>query len=402
MERQATVRGRAVWLLRVLVGVLMPAALGLGAGVASPASRTAGLLDWQPAERERIAALGPWPPALAPDPSNRVSGRPAAILFGEALFHSTRLSRVAGLRCASCHEPWRQFTDGRRTGLGAEPGDRNTPTLLNIAQQHWFGWDGANDSLWAQSIRPLLDEREMRADPAFLAARLREDQRLCAMYREAFGREPPADDTTAMVDLAKALAAYQETLVSGRTPFDAFRDAMARGDEQSAARFPLAAQRGLRLFIGRAQCGTCHAGAVFSDGRFHASSIRSTRRDGGPDDGRTSGLKLLRASAYSLAGRFNDGSVRSAEPEGGDGAFRTPPLRELASTAPYMHDGSVANLCDAVLPHATADAPPSGLQGLPPVLPLSLAERRDLVAFLLSLSARPAAGPVEPSTFECR
>jgi cytochrome c peroxidase len=385
----AVLRGAGRWLALWLMAGL------LAAGAVSVRPSAGGLLDWQPAERAQVLSLGPWPPAPAADPSNRVSGRPQAIAFGEALFHSTRLSRVPGLRCASCHEPWRQFTDGRRTGLGAAAGDRNTPTLLNIAQQRWFGWDGANDNLWAQSIRPLLDEREMRADPAFIGAQLRADDRLRTMYRASFDREPPADDTTVMVDLAKALAAYQETLVSERTPFDAFRDALANGDHEAAARYPMAAQRGLRLFVGKAQCIACHAGPAFSDGRFHASLVRSQRHGGEPDTGRNAGLKRLADTPFALAGRFNDGPQRSVPEPAGDGAFRTPPLRELAATAPYMHDGSVARLCDALQPHAT---PPAATP--PPTLQRD--ERRELIAFLLSLSARGIPAHEDTDGFDCR
>lgn len=374
------------------VGLLLAA--GALALAAAGRAVTAGLPAWSAAEREQIIALGPWPPPPALDPSNRVSGQPAAIAFGEALFHSTRLSRVPGLRCASCHEPWRRFTDGRRTGLGAQTGDRNTPSLLNVALQQWFGWDGANDNLWAQSIRPLLDAREMRADAGFVAAQLRTDQRLRTMYVGSFGREPPADDTELMVDLAKALAAYQETLVSERTPFDRFRDALAVGDPPAASAYPAAAQRGLRLFIGRAQCVACHAGPAFSDGRFHASAIRSQHAGGEPDTGRAASLQRLALSPFTLAGRFNDGTLRSTPEPAEEGTFRTPPLRELAATAPYMHDGSIATLCDALQPHA---GPPG-----PPAPPLSRDERRDLVAFLLSLNARGIPEHVDAATFDCR
>ena len=106
--------------------------------------------------------------------ASRAAPRPSAL--GEALFHSTRLSTVGGLRCASCHAPWRHFTDGRARALGAEDGARNTPSLLNVRLQHWFGWDGGNDSLWSQSIRPMLDAREMRADAAHVARALRDDE----------------------------------------------------------------------------------------------------------------------------------------------------------------------------------------------------------------------------------
>src|SRR5580765_3051798 len=257
-------------------------ALVAGLGVALPAD----LPPLRPDEVASVVSLGPWPPPAARDASNRVSGSAEAVALGEALFHSTRLSTVGGLRCASCHAPWRRFTDGRARALGAEDGARNTPTLLNVRLQHWFGWDGGNDSLWSQSIRPMLDAREMRADAAHVAQALRDDETLKRLYALAFGHAPPADDETALVDAGKALAAYQETLVSERTPFDAFRDALVRGDGISAARYPAAAQRGLRLFVGRGQCMACHAGPNFSDGEFHRSSIVSKLHDGTPDRGR--------------------------------------------------------------------------------------------------------------------
>jgi len=357
-------------------GVVAALALVAGLGLALPTPPE----PWRADELTRIASLGPWPPPEARDPSNRVSGRAEAVALGEALFHSTRLSTVGGLRCASCHEPWRRFTDGRARARGAAEGARNTPTLLDVRLQRWFGWDGGNDSLWSQSIRPMLDPREMHADAAHVAAALRDDATLRPLYLAAFGHAPPADDETALVDAGKALAAYQETLVSGRTPFDAFRDALGRGDAAVAARYPAAAQRGLRLFVGRGGCIACHGGPGFSDGDFHASRIASTLHDGAPDAGRSLGLEKLRTSAYARGGRFADAAgtapplvPRPAPP----GAFRTPGLRELVATAPYMHDGSVANLCDALKPHAAREGQ------TPPAL--SLAERRDVVAFLRSL-----------------
>jgi cytochrome c peroxidase len=186
----------------------------------------------------------------------------------------------------------------------------------------------------------------MRADAGFLAAQLRADAPLSALYAGSFGRAPPADDQALMLDLARALAAYQETLVSPRTPFDRFRDALALGEERSAG-YPAAAQRGLRLFIGQAQCVACHAGPAFSDGALH-------------------------------------------------GRFRTPPLRELAATAPYLHDGRLANLCDTLAPHAPL---PTASAAAPA---LSLDQRRDLVAFLLSLGAQGIPAHAERSSFDCR
>jgi cytochrome c peroxidase len=379
---------------RALAGAAV-GAMALGAGLAPALSA-----DSQPLRAEElasIAALGPWPPPLLRDASNRVSGRAEAAALGEALFHSTRLSTVGGLRCASCHEPWRQFTDGRPHALGAEDGVRNTPSLLNVRLQHWFGWDGANDTLWSQSIRPMLDPREMRADAALVARALRDDGHLERLYALAFGHAPPTDDQAALVDAGKALAAYQETLTSDRTPFDAFRDAIAHGDATAAARYPVEARRGVALFVGRGRCVACHAGPGFSDGEFHRSRIASKLHDGTPDSGRALGLEKLRASPYARHGRFDDDAgagprtaPRPAEP----GAFRTPGLREVSTTAPYMHDGSIANLCEAVEPHAMLDGPPAAT--------LTRSERQDLVAFLRTLSAHEKPVLVDEAAMTCR
>jgi cytochrome c peroxidase len=351
---------------------------------------------WRADALASIASLGPWPPPAVRDASNRVSGSAEAAALGEALFHSTRLSTVGGMRCASCHEPWRNFTDGRARALGAAAGARNTPSLLDVRLQHWFGWDGGNDSLWSQSIRPMLDAREMRSDAAHVAQALRDDHTLKRLYALAFGHPPPADDETAMVDAGKALAAYQETLTSDRTPFDAFRDALVRGDSAAMARYPVAAQRGLQLFIGRGECVACHAGPSFGDGEFHRSRIASQLHDGSPDTGRALGLEKLLASPYARRGRFNDGgdaAPRPAPQPAQPGAFRTPGLREVGTTAPYMHDGSVANLCDALQPHAALEGRPAAA--------LTLAERRDVVAFLRTLGAQKYAMLIDEDAMTC-
>ena len=363
---------------------------GLGFALSS------GVAPWRSDELAAVRSLGPWPPQPTRDASNRVSGHADAAALGEALFHSTRLSTVGGLRCATCHEPWRHFTDGRALALGFATGARNTPSLLNVRLQHWFGWDGANDSLWSQSIRPMLDAREMRSDAAHVAAALRDDERLKRLYATAFDRAPPTDDEMALVDVGKALAAYQETLTSERTSFDTFRDALVRGDAAAVERFPPAAQRGVRLFVGRGRCIACHSGASFSDGEFHRSRIASKLPDGVTDSGRALGVEKLRASPYAHGGRFDDEAVAAlALPQAGEaGAFRTPGLREISATAPYMHDGSVANLCDAVLPHAALDGE------LPAAL--SLVERRDVVAFLRTLSAKDDAVLIDGGAMTCR
>ena len=136
--------------LLLLLACLLP-----GAAVAQEA------LQWTEGEVRVIALHGPWPPAAPVDPSNRVTGRPEAILFGQYLFNEPRLSASRGMSCADCHQSGRDWRDGRARGLGAAELDRRTPTLWNVGYQHWFGWDGAADSLWMQSIRPIVDPREM-------------------------------------------------------------------------------------------------------------------------------------------------------------------------------------------------------------------------------------------------
>ncbi|MBV9889873.1 MAG: hypothetical protein JO090_03185, partial [Rhizobacter sp.] len=227
---------------------------------------------------------------------------------------------------------------------------------------------------------------------------LRDDRVLGRLYVQAFGCAPPADDETALVDAGKALAAYQETLASERTPFDDFRDALARGDLAAVERYPVAAQRGLRVFVGRGGCLACHAGPSFSDGEFHSSRVASRLHDGSADAGRALGLAKLRASAYARSTRFSDGGdpvpLDAGEPAR-PGAFRTPALRQLLGTAPYMHDGSAATLCEAVAPHADLD-------DARPTPPLTAAERRDVVAFLRTLDTQAHAVGVDDDALACR
>ena len=221
----------------------------------------------------RILALGPWPPPRATDPSNRVSGNPAAIAFGDALFRTPMLSHTGTIACATCHQPGRAFADGLPRARGVALADRNTTSLANVASQRWYGWDGAADNLWAQSLRPILDRREMNSDFTHVAAAIRADNGLRARYHAAFGTPPSADDEEVAVNVAKALAAFQETLVTGRTPFDDFRDALARDDRAAAARYPMPAQRGLAIFVGSGNCSVCHGGPRFSNGEFHDIGI---------------------------------------------------------------------------------------------------------------------------------
>jgi cytochrome c peroxidase len=289
-------------MVRALAAFLIFATLAAHAQLPSNFSRD---------ETMRVQWHGPWPPARKPAP------RPAAVALGERLFFDPQLSGTGSVLCASCHVPYRAFQDGRALAFGLAEGSRNTPSLLNAGYFRRFGWDGARASLAAQSLRPLLEANEMRSSAARVAAFLRSTY--AADYAAAFGPLGGRSDERLFADAGAALAAFEETLVTGRTPFDEFRDHLAGADAAGVA-YPPAAQRGLKRFI--AQCSTCHAGPLFSDGAI----------------------------------------VRG---------FRVPSLRNVARTAPYMHDGSVASLEQAVRHTDPA---------------LAAADAADLAAFLRTLS----------------
>lgn len=321
------------------------------------------LLEFSTQERAMILQHGPWPQPWTPDPSNRVSGKPEAIALGERLFFDPRLSAKGGVSCATCHIPERGWADGRKLAAGLAEVDRNTPSVLNIRHNRWFGWDGANDNLWAQSFRPLLDSREMGLTERQVAEFIRNDAEFACRHERAFGARPSADDEAVVVAVGKALAAFQETLVTGRTAFDEFRDALARSDRAAASRYPEAAQRGLRIFVGKGNCNLCHFGPTFSHGEFHEIGIPVFKKIGGIDWGRYEGIKRLRASRFNLLGAYND------DPKRADGIstrhvallpqtfeqFKVPGLRNVAATAPYMHNGHLATLPDVVRHYSEID-----------------------------------------------
>jgi len=364
------------------------------AGKTDRMASTYQLSEFSREEIARILQHGPWPPPRVRDPSNRVSGKPEAIALGEKLFFEPRLSGTGSVLCATCHAPFRAFQDGRARAFGLEPVDRNTPTVLNAGFSRWYGWDGANDSLWSQSIRPLLDPREMKASAVHVAGVVRAI--FPREYENAFHRKPPANDEEVLIDVGKALAAFQETLVSGRTAFDEFRDSLQKGVSTD---YPAAARRGLKIFVGRGNCSTCHFGPHFTNGEFADTGIPFFIAPGKVDAGRLEGLKRLRSSPYNLLGRYNDdasgrtatGTKHVEMQHRNFGEWRVPGLRNVAQTAPYMHNGSLATLRDVVKHYSELNEDRLHADGERVLKPLRLApsEIEDLVTFLESLSPLP-------------
>ncbi len=381
--------------LRILAG-----ALALYALLAASLARAAGEapIPFSDDEIARIVAHGPWPPPFTRDPSNRVSGDPYAIDLGRHLFSDVRFSPNHYVACVACHQRDRAFTDTLARGHALAPVDRNTQSLANLRLQRWYGWGGTADSLWMQTIRPILDPRELGSTVHVVAEGMRTGDGMACRYQAAFKRPVPADDELVLVDVAKALAAFQETLTTGRTPFDDFRDALASGDRTAQARYPQAAQRGLKLFVGRGNCFMCHSGPNFSNGEFHDTGVPFFIRPGVVDPGRHEGIRAVLASPFNQLGRYNDDPAHAngqatrhvrLEPRNW-GEFRTPSLRNVAVTPPYMHNGSFPTLRDVVRHYSELDEDRLHADGerILKRLDLGPGEIDDLVAFLETLTDR--------------
>ncbi len=347
-------------------------------------------------EIQQTLSFGPWPPPIQPDPSNRGSNDPRAIALGAALFDDPVLSIDGALACASCHNPEQAFTTLDPRAFGRVLLDRNTPSLRNLAGLRWYGWGGKSDNLWAASLHPIIEEQEMAHSKESLKRAISESPYVND-FEDIFGDIESQNPELVLVKIAKALSAYLETLVTERTQFDDFRDALERSDLAEAANYPEAAQRGLQLFLGRGNCAFCHNGPRFSNNEFHDAGVPYFLSKTKVDEGRFGGLNFLLSSPYTLDGDWTDDlekqgawAVRNVRRSHSDfGIFRTPSLRGVVETAPYMHDGSLDAL-DAVVRHySEIDTERLHADGEAVLSELNLTgqEITDLVAFLETLSS---------------
>jgi cytochrome c peroxidase len=273
----------------------------------------------------------------------------AAVELGRALFFDPSLSSDGTVSCASCHRPDYRFADTVRLspGVDGRTGTRNAPALLNRAYASFFSWDGRNQRLELQVLRPFLDSRELNLPLDSVVERLTAEDDYRRRFALAFGGEITGPR------VGMALATYVRTIRSGGAPVDRYR----AGD--LAALTP-EARRGGELFVGRANCVACHRSANFTDEGFHNTGVAV--RSGDP-------------------GRF----AVSGNPED-RGAFRTPSLRDVARTAPYMHDGSFASLEDVLEFYDGGGVRNANLSRELRPLKLTAAEKADLLAFLRALS----------------
>lgn len=387
---------------------------------------------WSERELRRIASHSPLPDAPA-NATNAFADDERAAQLGRRLFFDPRFSSNGSISCATCHDPALGFADGKQVAeaLGRSP--RHTQSLWNVAHQRWHFWDGRVDSLWAQAVQPLENELEMGGDRVALAHALRTHAELRAPYEELFGPLPdtstwpahakpmpnaPSDArhvawssmqeverraaSRVAANFGKALEAYQRKLVRRDAPFDRFARALAQADENSSSALGHDAQRGLALFIGKANCRSCHGGPNFSDGEFH--NIGVPPLDGGKptDPGRFAGARAVLADEFNARSEFSDARTGEAVLEldtlevnpQSFGEHRTPSLRNVALSPPYMHQGQFATLRDVLRFYSTLEgATQVGHHQEQTLQPLELSEREidDLVAFLESLTGAPPA-----------
>lgn len=375
------------------------------------------------AEKKTIASLSLSAlPPLPPDPTNRFADQPGPQAFGATLFFEQRMSRDGTIACATCHKIDRQFQDDLPRAVGVAPTSRRTMPLAGVARHAWFFWDGRKDSLWAQALAPLENPLEHAGTRAFYAHLMA--TRMRARYEHVFGplpdlsAVPPSagplgteaeraawaamtqrqrdDVDDVFANIGKAIAAFERTIVPEETRFDRFAAALASGAEPGPnARLSEQEVAGLKLFIGRAQCSTCHNGPLLTDGAFHNTGVPPVA--GLPQDrGRVTAVSEVEADPFNCFGRHRDGDesacaeLRFMVRDGTEllRAYKTPSLRGAADRPPYMHAGQVDTLADVVDHYATAPASIEGASELHPI-ELSADERAALVAFLGTLSSDP-------------
>jgi cytochrome c peroxidase len=238
---------------------------------------------------------------------------PAKVALGKQLYFDNRLSIDNTVSCATCHDPKEGWADSDpvSSGVGKAKGGRNAPSVVNAAYFKLQFWDGRANELEGQALGPIQNPVEMSMKLEEVVERLNKIEGYRQQFQKVFGTNVTEEN------IARAIAAFERTVLAGDAPYDRFK----AGDKAALSD---SAQRGLKLFNGKANCSACHSGPLFSDAAFHNIGVGMNAKD--PDLGRYVLTKL----------------------SGDRGAFRTPPLRDIARTAPYMHNGSMKTLEDVV------------------------------------------------------
>ncbi len=393
---------------------------------------------WKTEELALIESLRLDQVAPPTDVSNRFAGNSQAIELGKLLFNDPGLSASGEVSCATCHQQAKGFADGKRLSAGSKQTARHTPALLGIAHASWFYWDGRRDSLWAQALTPIETQGEMdnnRTDALrYIAgkpgyARLfqtlagsdgRVLSELSDTDRFPLGASPfgagkfqwhrmSEDDKNrvnqAYASLGKIIASYEATLQHRPSRFDEWAATLAAKAPADGTQALLSEdeQAGLRLFLDlpKTQCLRCHNGGLFTNQGFHNVATSDTFAEGqshtgaSHDFGRMLGLQAVIVDPFNCSGEFSDAPADGCDHlrfarrqnlgETIDGAFKVPSLRNLATTAPYFHDGRFDTL-EAVIDHYRnqTGGENSRVSEVPDIA-ITDRERDQLVAFLKTL-----------------
>ena len=314
------------------------------------------------------------PPLGLPPVSIPAANPPTAqtIALGRLLFYDKRLSKDDSISCSSCHMPTEGFADGMKVsrGVGGMSGVRNAPSIINAAYLPLQFWDGRAPSLEEQAASPIANPVEMNQPHEVSVGKLAKDPHYAALFNQAFG----AGGVT-FERIETAIASFERTALSGDSAFDRYKYG---GDKTALTASQI---RGLEIFLDpkRGNCAACHLVndkyALFTDGKAHNIGV-------GAEDG----------SAFSDVGRFEQ-----TKADADRGAFVTPMLRDVARTAPYMHDGSIKTLKGVVDFYAGGGNSNPYLDRQIKKIDLSAQDRQDLVAFLESLNGDYPANIGPPS-----
>ncbi|MBL8210899.1 MAG: c-type cytochrome [Bryobacterales bacterium] len=272
--------------------------------------------------------------------------------LGHLLYYDTRLSADNSVSCGSCHHNAKAYTDNApvSTGIRGQKGGRSAPTVINRAYSLAQFWDGRAATLEEQAIGPIANPIEMGETHENVVAKLRKIPGYRALFLKAFGTEDFTID-----HVAKAIATFERTVLSGNSPYDRYQ----AGQKKAMTPDQI---RGMDVYLNKAKCDQCHEGINFTSNAYHNIGVGMDKPD--PDVGR-----------YAVT-----------KSEADLGAFKTPTLRDIARTAPYMHDGSLATLEEVVDYYDKGGIPNKNLDKTMKKLNLTAQEKKDLVAFLKALN----------------
>lgn len=303
-----------------------------------------------PSESPIIEAPPNFPPVPIPH-DNPVTRE--KIELGRALFYEQRLSLDNSVSCASCHKQEYAFTDAGKPvsiGVNKEQGTRNTPVIANTAYLSTLSYDGLSSSLEQQSMRAILNPLEMRADTATMMQKLQQDSTYVRAFTRVFGSVQPVTAHNTV----RAIATFMRTMLSGNSRYDRF----VLGEKTVLNE---SEQRGKELFFSeRTRCASCHTGPDFTDGKFHNTGLYRHYIDKGH---------------YYATNKHSD-----------VGKFKTPSLRNIAITAPYMHDGTLNTLEEVMAHYNRGGHPNINRDTLIHSLQLTDDETADIIHFMETLT----------------